>query len=181
MATFSINVDVSELEELIKDLESRRAWMQEKADEFIHRLAEIGVQVARTEYAEAPYAGDNDVVVNFTDEGQGQITITASGKATLFIEFGTGVLNPEDWQARSELVSGDVALHGEYGRGNAKSPFGWIYMGDMPANPPAGTNPSYIKKGFIHTYGEAPHAAMYHARKEMIENIERIAREVFSL
>ena len=181
MAIFSINVDVSELDKLITDLESRRAWMKERADEFIHRLAEIGVQVARTEYAEAPYAGDNDVVVDYTDEGQGHITIVASGKATLFIEFGTGVLNPEDWNARGALVDGDIALHGEYGKGNAKSPFGWIYKGEMPENPPAGTNPSYIKEGFIHTYGEAPHAAMYHARKEMIESIERLAREVFSL
>jgi hypothetical protein len=49
----------------------------------------------------------------------------------------------------------------------------------MPSNPPTGTTVAYNHKNTIHTYGQAGNPFMYNARKEMIENIERVAREVF--
>jgi len=182
MTTVNVSISVQGLDKALKRIEEFKSGLQDKCQELAKRLGEIGVQVAQTHYKSAPYAGVNDVEVWLDESGdKGTVTIIAGGEAVLFIEFGTGILNPEDWNARSALKSGNVALHGQYGKGNANTPFGWIYKGDMPANPPAGTNPSYLKQGFIHTYGEEPHPAMYLARKEIIENVQNIAREVFNL
>lgn len=178
-----IKVDASDLLRAIKDLTALEGVLNAKADELVKRLAEIGVEVARSEYQSAPYAGTNDVDVDWNQEnGRGTATIRATGNAVLFIEFGTGILNPEDWNARGALSNSEgVVLHGQYGDHKGDSVFGWTYKGDMPANPPAGTGPSYKSgNGYIHTYGEAPHPAMYHARKEIIEKVQEIAKEVFS-
>lgn len=178
-----IKVDASDLLRAIKDLTALEGVLNAKADELVKRLAEIGVEVADREYHLAPYAGTNDVEVKYNqDNGRGTATIRATGKAVLFIEFGTGILNPEDWNARGALSNSEgVVLHGQYKDHKGDSVFGWTYTGDMPANPPAGTGPSYKSgNGYIHTYGEAPHPAMYHARKEIIEKVQEIAKEVFS-
>ena len=177
-----IKVDASSLTKAIKDLTELQGRLNAKADELVRRLAEIGVEVARSEYQSAPYAGVNDVEVDYNqDNGRGTATIVATGNAVLFIEFGTGILNPEDWNARGALSNSEgVVLHGQYGDHKGNSVFGWTYNGEMPANPPVGTNPSYKSSNAIHTYGEGPHPAMYHARKEIIEKVQEIAKEVFS-
>ena len=180
MLTF--HFDASGFTKAIKDLTALEGTLNAKADELVRRLAEIGVEVARSEYQSAPYAGTNDVDVDWNQEnGRGTATIRATGNAVLFIEFGTGILNPEDWNARGALSNSEgVVLHGQYDQKKGNSVFGWTYIGDMPENPPVGTNPSYKSSNAIHTYGEAPHPAMYHARKEIIEKVQEIAKEVFS-
>ena len=181
MLTF--HFDASGFTKAIKDLTALEGTLNAKADELVRRLAEIGVEVADREYHLAPYAGENDVRVFYDQEnGKGTATIRATGNAVLFIEFGTGILNPENWRAREALIDSEgVVLHGQYGDHKGDSVFGWTYKGDMPANPPTGTGPSYKSgNGYIHTYGEGPHPAMYHARKEIIEKVQEIAKEVFS-
>ena len=156
--------------------------LRRKAEIFMERLGEIGLNAARIGYETAPYAGTKDTgeVVSMTFERDKlRVYIVAGGKSILFIEFGTGVLNPDSNEARRDLVGPGVVGHGEYGLGVADNPFGWWYTGEMPSNPPTGTTVAYNHKNTIHTYGQAGNPFMYNARKEMIENIERVAREVF--
>ena len=169
------------LDELAERMDELKQKIELKCDEFAERLGALGVRIASMYYQQAEYAGTNDVTVHLEPGSKtGTVEIVAEGQAVLFIEFGTGVLNADAWEARAELINGgDIVEHGQYGRGNADSPFGWIYKGDMPSNPPAGTNPSYLKEGFIHTYGQPAYPAMYMTRRDLIDNIERIAREVF--
>lgn len=182
MALVSIDIDMTDFDAVMKDMDSFKKVIEEKCEVLIRRLAEIGVKVAQARFDEAPYAGDDrEVKVYIDDSGaKGTLRIIADGNAALFIEFGTGVLNPEDWNARSELVDSDgVVLHGQYGLHRADSPLGWIYPGEMPENPPALTEPSYLKPGWIHTYGEPPHPAMYMGLREMVDKVESVAKEVF--
>ena len=103
--------------------------------------------------------------------------------SVLFIEFGTGVKYPDDPAAREDLISGDVAGRGQYGNRHGASQKGWYYSKEhgLGSNPPPDTEDA-TKPGmemFYHTYGNPSQAATYKAKKELRENAERIAREVF--
>jgi hypothetical protein len=86
----------------------------------------------------------------------------------LFIEFGTGVANPE-------LVepSGLTYIHGTYGKLKGLNPNGWIYVGEQ------GNAGQPIADGVYKTKGNPPARAMYDASKDMRAEITRIFREEF--
>lgn len=134
-----------------------------KERELVRRLAEIGVQVAQSEFSSAAYDGTADVVVRLEQTSSGAAVI-ASGTTVGFIEFGTGVKNPEWNGAGMEFTP---PAHGTYGKGHGKQPWGWWF------------NPSDGGKA-VHTYGNAPAEAMVAARDNMIERVTQIAREVFN-
>jgi hypothetical protein len=128
---------------------------------FIKRLAEIGVSVATTGFAVADYDGNNDVTVRLEWNGNHAVVI-ADGEAVGFIEFGTGIRNPE-WDNSGMKYT--PPRHGTYGKKRGARPSGW-----------------YFKPGegaVQHTFGNHPAEAMRTARDVMIERITRIAREVW--
>ena len=186
MTTVNVSISVQGLDKALKRIEEFKSGLQDKCQELAKRLGEIGVQVAQTHYKSAPYAGVNDVEVWLDESGdKGTVTIIAGGEAVLFIEFGTGITMPDSMEARAELKSGGVVGHGQYGDKRGSSPKGWYYPIEkgVGENPPLGTEVSN-KPGMehlIHTYGNPAYPAMYLARKEIIENVQSIAREVFNL
>jgi len=93
--------DKSSIDRAIKQLKAYEREFEAKEREFVKRLAEIGVSVARTGFQLADYDGENDVVVTMNQSGS-RATIVASGKTVGFIEFGTGILNPE-WSKKIAL------------------------------------------------------------------------------
>lgn len=133
-----------------------------KEQEFIRRLAEIGVRVASAGFSLADYDGVNDVVVRMEKTSSGY-TVIASGEAIGFIEFGTGVKYPE-WDASGMEYT--PPKHGTYGKGQGANQHGWWFRQSDGARA-------------RHTYGNYPAEAMRSARDEMIENVMRIAREVW--
>lgn len=133
-----------------------------KEELFVKRLAEIGVSVASTGFALADYDGINDVQVTMTRSGT-TATVVAFGKTVGFIEFGTGVRNPE-WDASGMEYT--PPKHGTYGKGYGARPKGWFFT--------AGEGGAAQ-----HTYGNAPAEAMRTARDVMIEKVTQIAREVW--
>ena len=134
-----------------------------KEREFIRRLAEIGVRVAQSGFATADYDGINDVVVSMV-QTKNRCSVIASGKTVGFIEFGTGVKYPE-WDDTD--MDYTPPAHGTYGKGLGKNPNGWWFRQSDGARA-------------IHTYGNQPAEAMRTARDEMVENVTRIAREVWN-
>jgi hypothetical protein len=134
-----------------------------KEAEFTRRLAEIGVSVASAGFATADYDGVNDVVVSMERTKTGY-NVVASGKTVGFIEFGTGVRYPE-WDGAD--VEYTPPPHGSYGKGQGKNPHGWWFKGSDGA----------VAR---HTYGNQPAEAMLTARDAMVENVIRIAREVWN-
>ena len=150
----SINAAIKQVEEYKKDFLAK-----EKI--FVKRLAEIGVSVATTGFAVADYDGNNDVTVRLEWNGNRAVVI-AEGETVGFIEFGTGVRNPE-WD--NSGMDYTPPKHGTYGKKHGARPSGW-----------------YFKPGegaVQHTFGNYPAEAMRTARDVMIEKIIQIAREVW--
>lgn len=154
--------DKRSVENAIKQLEQYERDFEVKKAEFARRLAEIGVRVASAGFSTADYDGDNDVVVSLIQTQNGA-TVVASGETVGFIEFGTGVKNPEWDNAGMEYTP---PKHGTYGKGKGKNPNGWYFTQSPGARA-------------THTYGNHPAEAMRTARDEMVEQAIRIAREVW--
>ena len=150
----SINAAIKQVQEYKKDFLAKEKL-------FVKRLAEIGVSVATTGFAIADYDGIKDVTVRLEWNGN-KAVIIAEGETVGFIEFGTGIRNPE-WD--NSGMDYTPPKHGTYGKKRGARPHGW-----------------YFKPGegaVQHTYGNPPAEAMRTARDVMIERVARIAREVF--
>lgn len=154
--------DKKSISEAIKQLKQYQREFKAKEDEFIRRVAELGVSVASTGFALADYDGVNDVQVTMMQSGTSAV-ITAFGETVGFIEFGTGVKHPE-WD--NSGMSYTPPKHGTYGKGFGKNPHGWFFK-------------QHEGVGAIHTYGNPPAEAMRTARDTMVERVIQIAREVW--
>ena len=146
----------------LKRLEQYERDFKTKESEFVRRLKELGVSVATTGFSMADYDGTNDVLIAETQSGPRALVI-AYGETVGFIEFGTGVKFREYDSAGLEFTP---PAHGTYGKGKGKNPKGWYFKQHEGA---AGR----------HTYGNPPAEAMRTARDTMIEQVTRIAREVW--
>lgn len=153
--TKSINAAIKQLKQYQKDF-------QVKEELFVKRLAEIGVSVATTGFALADYDGVNDVQVTMTQSGA-SAKVIAYGETVGFIEFGTGVRNPEWDNSGMEYTP---PKHGTYGKGMGARPKGWYFKQNEGG-------------AARHTYGNHPAEAMRTARDVMIERVTQIAREVW--
>jgi hypothetical protein len=155
--------DKKSIDAALKMVRQYKKDFEAKEQEFVRRLAEIGVRVAQAGYAVADYDGENDVVVGMEETSNGY-TVVASGETVGFIEFGTGVKFPEWDNTGMEYTP---PAHGTYGKGQGKNPWGWYF--------------SSIHDGAasVHTFGNPPAEAMLTARNEMIERVTQIAREVW--
>ncbi len=154
--------DPKSVDNALKQLEECKKDFLAKEEEFVRRLAEIGVSVASEIFATADYDGVNDVTVRLEFNGD-RAAVIAEGEAVGFIEFGTGIRNPE-WN--NSGMDYTPPAHGTYGKGHGARPKGWFY---------------YPNEGAAarHTYGNPPAEAMRTARDTILEQITAIAREVW--
>lgn len=160
-------LDKKSIDKAYKQIIAYKKDFKKKEQEFVKRLAEIGVSVASAGFELADYDGINDVNVRLMKKAGGGYSVMASGETVGFIEFGTGINNPE-WVDDGN-VSGAAYTpppHGSYGKGHGKQPHGWWFY----PNPGASAT---------HTKGNVPAEAMLTARNEMIDKVTQIAREVW--
>jgi len=167
------------IEEAIKELEKYRDSLELKCDIFMRRLADIGVNAAMLTLA-TKGQGDAERSAKFaveihTAEGivQGRITITSTPHINqdgrvfyphLAWEFGAGnYFNAVNHPKAGELGFGPGTFPGQT---HVPEPGFWYYR-DENGDP-------------IRSYGTQATMPMYTASKVMIEEIEVIAREVFS-
>lgn len=168
----------------IKDL---RKWLNDyrnnelpnKLQKFVKKLAEIGIPVIEKQIDEASYSYDKKWVRSGSDtEHQTYIEITSlresalatlvlQGKEILFIEFGAGIsLNPSPGVGGSPHPMGSQYgfLIGTYGHGYGSRKV-WGY---------------YSETGeLILTKGTEATMPMHMADLEIIDNVKRVAKEVF--
>lgn len=158
--------------QVVRSIESYVNQLDSKTRTFLERLAQIGISSADASFRSAAYDGVNDVVVNSTPVwvDERTIAVQASGRAILFIEFGTGVFNPGVHPQASEFGM----IRGEYGKGHGKQE-SWVYIGEP------GTNGEVLGEGrnVVRTRGNNASRSMYDAAELMKNEIGRIAREVF--
>lgn len=164
-----INVDIfdsSSVKNAIQEIENFYKELEEKTNDFVNLLGMYGLTVINAGYASAinDNANGNDVSVTMNNVSHGTVTINATGTQVLFIEFGTGPLQPDDYEARSQLTSGNVLLHGEYskqvGKDAIKKDGKWYYNGERTAGIPA-------------------QSVMYKGMQALKEKVEEVARQVF--
>lgn len=158
-----------------RQIQEYKTTLNQKAQEFAKALAQKGIDVATVRFANAQYAGDNDVTVERDPvQTPNGFAIVAHGKAVAFIEFGTGVMHSA---YGGELPDG-VGEHGTYGKENGKHKR-WYYYGD-PGN--AGTYVDTVPgKGQLnYTDGNDAAMAMWGAVEEMASQVEATWREVWN-
>lgn len=157
------------------EVESYEQWLKDCSVKFCARLAEEGVKIASMNYQDALYAGTNDVAVRILsiEDGGDECTavMQAYGKTVLFIEFGTGIAFANSYQYEHGFAPGSFGRRG-------LSAKGWLYRGEI-GNAPFGTEPSSIKDGLVHTYGNPANASMWEALNSLERKLTAIAKEVF--
>lgn len=161
--TITLSLSGASIDRAIKELKAYQKWVEQKANELSKRLAEIGANEASVRFMGAQYKGTNDASVSVEAIANG-FKIVASGSAVFFIEFGAGVYynGAEPYpEPRPSGVSGI----GEYGQGKGKQK-AWGF---------------YDETGeLIITHGTPAAMPMYHASRVMLQEIQRIAKEVFA-
>ena len=151
--TVDVNVfDYASVSRAQRRLDEYFADLIEKANTVCERLATIGAVRASLDFSRAIYNGTNDVAVTVEPIDNGY-AIHATGNAVLFIEFGSG----------ASYGYGHPEPEGTYpGKGHWDDPNGWWYGNHE------------------HSYGNPPAAAMYHAKQDVLQEVQRIADEVFA-
>ena len=170
-----INVPLSipAYDSLIRKIEDLGNWQSDRAIVFADRLAQEGMEIASIKVSQAVYDGTNDVSVTVEPRGNNVRAVVATGGATLFIEFGTGVTYPDDHPEAEELGM----KRGEYGQGHGKQ-HSWGYYGDPGTN---GVLKEKKNGGFVViTHGNPANMPMYETVKELQDRLTEIAKEVFS-
>lgn len=168
-----IPLSIPAYDSLIRKAENFGNWQSDRAVVFADRLAQEGMEIASVKFSQAVYDGTNDVSVTVEPRGNNVRAVVATGGATLFIEFGTGVTYPDDHPEAEELGM----KRGEYGQGHGKQ-HSWGYYGDPGTN---GVLKEKKNGGFVViTHGNPANMPMYETVKELQDRLTEIAKEVFS-
>ena len=171
--TINIPLSIPAYDSLIRKIEDLGNWQSDRAIVFADRLAQEGMEIASIKFSQAVYDGTNDVSVTVEPRGNNVRAVVATGGATLFIEFGTGVTYPDDHPEAEELGM----KRGEYGQGHGKQ-HSWGYYGDPGTN---GVLKEKKNGGFVViTHGNPANMPMYETVKELQDRLTEIAKEVFS-
>ena len=150
------------IDDIINGLESYKRSLKVKADALVKALAEMGATNVSLIYARTPYTGPKITNVTVEERGEGKYAIVASGQTVLFLEFGAGVTYGEGHPNQMGYGPGTYP-----GKGHWNDPNGWY----LPK--------SALGISGVHTYGNAPSAAMYHTGKGLHQIVKQAAREVF--
>lgn len=173
MKKVAITLSGRDIDRLLREVEDWKNWLLDRTTVFLGRVAQEGMEIASAKFERAVYDGTNDVSVTVEPRGNNIQAVVATGKATLFIEFGTGVTYPDDHPEAGELGM----KRGEYGQGHGKQQ-SWGYYGEP------GTNGLLKEKkngGFVViTHGNPANMPMYETVKELQDRLTDIAKEVFS-
>lgn len=162
----SVGHAIRELDNFIKSL-------TDGCEELSQKLAEKGASEAQMNFNDSEYTGVMDVSVTHEKSADGY-DVVATGGNVMFIEFGTGITNPDIHPEQG--VDGLVG-HGEYGYGRGANKTGWIYRGET-GNAPRTVRIRDTEK--VHTYGNIANMCMYRAKKALEDDyVEDMAREVF--
>ena len=168
-----VRLSYSGLRDAERQIQEYKTTLNQKAQELARALADKGLDVAKVRFANAEYAGSNDVSCRVEQNGN-TCTIIAEGKSVAFIEFGTGVSHSA---YGGELPTG-VGEHGTYGKGNGQHKR-WYYYGESGN---AGTPVKEVDgKGQLnYTSGNDAAMAMWGAVEEMASQVEATWREVWN-
>lgn len=157
------------IQNAINQLKSYQNELKNKNELFVQRLAELGIPVIDQNIMMAQ--GDSDknhntyIKINRFDD-YAQATLVCEGSGLLFIEFGAGI-HYNGAAGSSPHPKGEEFRYtiGSYGQGKGKNE-SWVYVADSGE--------------WVRSYGTQATMPVYKASVEIMQNIRKIAKEVFS-
>lgn len=163
------NLNQKSIQNAIKQLETYQNSLRDKNELFVKRLCELGIPVIDQNIAIAQ--GDSDknhntyIKINrFGDYSKA--TLVCEGSDLIFIEFGAGIFyNGEAGSSPHPKGEEFGYTIGSYGQGKGKNE-SWVYVADSGE--------------WVRSHGTEATMPMYKASVEIMQNIRRIAKEVFS-
>ncbi len=173
MRTITIDIfNPASIDAAVKEIRDYADWVKHKTDELRQRVAYFiakdasamfNTAVADDLIGEGAVIGSVDVVV----EDNGNMTLViANGEDAVFMEFGAGVYyNGGVGSSPNPLGAALGYTIGSYGKGNGAKAV-WGFKGE---------------DGKLHlTHGVPASMPLYRALQSVVNDIEQIAREVFS-
>lgn len=153
-----MNISINGLDSTISHMKTLNDNLLNKTSTLVAHLINAGYEIADYRFGIAQYDGTNDVSLSMSFSGN-TATLTASGQAVLFIEFGSGITFTEENPKAVELGF----IRGTYGKGKGSN-LNWAYIGDK------GSNGEVIRttvdgETVVRTKGNPPANAMYEASK----------------
>src|SRR5690554_1138589 len=171
----TFGLSTKEINQAIKELDAVKRNVNQKAKDLVRKLTDRGVEIAKVKIQEmdAVYLGEllGSIEGYFSESSGIGIIHTGNAWHAIFVEFGTGIVgenNPHPL-ATEHGWDYDVNNHGEKG---------WFYPTDDP-NLAVTTTDDGQMLGW--TRGMAHRPFMYETQKQLEEECERIAKEVFKL
>lgn len=159
----------SSVKEAIRQLNDYQNDLKRKTSLFVQRLAEVGiVTIDKHKYSQGT-SDFNDLRTYVWLEEQGdwaRATLVLSGKDVAFIEFGAGVhYNGSVGQSPNPFGQQHGMTIGSYGKGQGAKD-SWVFFDEELGR-------------FRSSHGTKAAMPMYYADKEIIDQVQTIAREVF--
>lgn len=162
MNKITVPLSVKGIETLIESVEEYKAWLKDRSQVLLGRLAQMGATHASLRFTRAIYTGLNDTVVTVSRISNGYM-VRAEGEAVLFIEFGSGITYGSGHPEAGKYGMGPGTYPSD--KGHWDDPRGWWVPKD---------------KGGGHTFGNPPAMPMYEAVKELEMALPGLIKEVFS-
>ena len=171
----TITIDIfnpASIDAAVKEIRDYADWVKRKTDELRERVAYFIAKDASAVFNTAvadDLIGEGAVIgsVNVVVEDNGNMTLViANGEDAVFMEFGAGVYyNGGVGSSPNPLGAALGYTIGSYGKGNGAKAV-WGFKGD---------------DGVLHlTHGVPASMPLYRALQSVVNDIEQIAREVFS-
>ena len=174
---FKADLSVKGVEALKSQLLQYKDSLSVKCEKLVNRLLQSGVEVSQSKISESPLGKYVKVTTNISADKMGcKGILLAKGEVKeqegyepfsilLAIEFGSGVhFNPTP----NPLISSEFPYGvGTFpGQVHAMEPGGWYFWSEE-------------KQQWIHSYGVKATMPMYSADMEIIQNVVKVAKEVF--
>jgi len=165
-----INISLSKksIQDAIKEIEAYKRQFIDRNELFVRRLAELGIPVIDQNIAVAQ--GDSDknhnTYIKINSFGSySEAKLVVEGSDLLFIEFGSGIHYNGSAGTRAHPKGEEFGYTiGSYGKGQGSKDF-WFYYADTGEA--------------VMSHGTEATMPVFRASQEIIQNIRRIAREVF--
>lgn len=166
--TIKINLSSKSIQNAINELGRYKDNIKRKNEEFVKRLCELGIPIIIQNISVAK--GDSDKSHNtyikmnsFGNYSKG--TLVCEGRDLLFIEFGAGV-HYNGSAGSSPHPKGQEFGYtiGSYGKGHGKEDY-WFYYADSGES--------------VMSHGTEATMPVYKAGIEIVQNIRKVAKEVF--
>lgn len=164
----SISLSQKSIQNAINEVRKYQREFIEKNELFVRRLAELGIPVIDQNIAAAQ--GDSDknhnTYIKINSFGSySEVKLVVEGSELLYIEFGSGI-HYNGSAGTSPHPKGEEFGYtiGSYGKGQGSKDF-WFYYADTGEA--------------VMSHGTESTMPVYKASVEIIQNIRRVAREVF--